>query len=79
MTALLTVPAGVGLFVLRQPLIGIALEYGNFTADDALHASRALAGLAFGLGGFSVYLFVLRASTRIRTPGQRSWSTSART
>jgi putative peptidoglycan lipid II flippase len=61
MTALLTIPAGVGLFVLRRPLIGIALEYGNFTADDALQASRALAGLALGLGAFSIYLFVLRA------------------
>ena len=61
MTALLTIPAGVGLFVLRRPLIGLALEYGNFTADDALQASRALAGLALGLGAFSVYLFVLRA------------------
>ncbi len=61
MTALLTIPAGVGLFVLRRPLIGIALEYRNFTAEDALQASRALAGLALGLGAFSVYLFVLRA------------------
>ncbi|MGA9277813.1 murein biosynthesis integral membrane protein MurJ [Ilumatobacter sp.] len=61
MTALLTIPAGVGLFVLRRPLIGIALEYKNFNADDALEASRALAGLALGLGAFSIYLFVLRA------------------
>ncbi len=61
MTALLTIPAGVGLFVLRRPLVGVALEYRNFTADDALQASRALAGLALGLGAFSVYLFVLRA------------------
>ncbi len=61
MTALLTIPAGVGLFVLRRPLIGLALEYRNFTADDSLQASRALAGLALGLGAFSVYLFVLRA------------------
>ena len=53
--------AGVGLFVLRRPLIGLALEYRNFTADDSLQASRALAGLALGLGAFSVYLFVLRA------------------
>jgi putative peptidoglycan lipid II flippase len=61
MTALLTIPAGVGLFVLRRPLIGVALEYRNFTAEDALQASRALAGLALGLGAFSIYLFVVRA------------------
>lgn len=61
MTALLTIPAGVGLFVLRRPVIGLALEYKNFSAEDALEASRALAGLALGLGAFSIYLFVLRA------------------
>ena len=61
MTALLTIPAGVGVFVLRRPLIGVALEYGNFTSEDALQASRALAGLALGLGAFSIYFFVLRA------------------
>ena len=60
MTALLTIPAGVGLFVLRRPLIGLAVEYGAFDPNDALLASRALGGLALGLGAFSVYLFVLR-------------------
>ncbi|MFT4656564.1 MAG: putative peptidoglycan lipid II flippase [Candidatus Aldehydirespiratoraceae bacterium] len=60
MTALVTIPAGFGLFVLRRPLIGAALEYQDFTAEDALTASRALAGLALGLGGYSIYRFVLR-------------------
>ena len=49
------------MFVLRRPVIGLALQHGEFTADDALLASRALAGFALGLGAFSVYLFVLRA------------------
>ena len=61
MTALLGIPAGVGLFVLRRPLIGAALQYGEYTAEDAASASRALAGLALGLGAFSIYFFVLRA------------------
>lgn len=61
MTALLAIPAGVGLFVLRRPLIGAALEYRNFSPEDADSASRALAGLALGLGAFSIYFFVLRA------------------
>ncbi len=60
MTALLTIPAGVGLFVLRRPLIGLALENGRYGADGALNASRALAGFALGLGAFSIYLFGLR-------------------
>ncbi|MGB3736525.1 MAG: murein biosynthesis integral membrane protein MurJ [Ilumatobacter sp.] len=61
MTALLTIPAGVGIFVLRRPLIGATLQYRNFTAEDALLTSRTLGGLALGLGAFSVYFFVLRA------------------
>ncbi|MEP1124373.1 MAG: murein biosynthesis integral membrane protein MurJ [Ilumatobacter sp.] len=60
MTGLLTIPAGIGLFVLRRPLVGLFLENGEFDADGALNVSRALAGLALGLGAFSIYLFVLR-------------------
>jgi putative peptidoglycan lipid II flippase len=61
----------MGLFVLRRPIIGVALERGNFGADDAVATSRALAGFAVGLVGFSVYLFVLRgfyAHQDTRTP-----------
>jgi putative peptidoglycan lipid II flippase len=60
MTALLTIPAGVGIFVLRQPIIGALLQRGEFNAADADAAQRALAGLALGLGAFSIYMFVLR-------------------
>ena len=59
------------MFVLRQPLIGLAFERGEFSADDVLATSRALAGFALGLGAFSVYLFVLRgfyAHKDTRTP-----------
>jgi putative peptidoglycan lipid II flippase len=60
MTALFTIPAGVGIFVLRQPIIGALLQRGEFSAADADAAQRALAGLALGLGAFSIYMFVLR-------------------
>jgi putative peptidoglycan lipid II flippase len=71
LVALFTIPAGFGLFALRRPIIGLALQHGEFTADDALFASRALAGFALGLGAFSVYLFTLRvfyAHGDARTP-----------
>ena len=71
MVALLTIPAGFGLFVLRRPIIGAILQHGNFTASDALATSRVLGGFALGLVGFSVYLFVLRgfyAHQDARTP-----------
>jgi putative peptidoglycan lipid II flippase len=38
----------------------MVLQHGNFDAGDALVTSRALAGFAVGLVGFSVYLFLLR-------------------
>ena len=60
MTALFTIPAGVGIFVLRQPIIGALLQRGEFSAADADAAQRALAGLALGLGAFSIYMFLLR-------------------
>ena len=60
MTALFTIPAGVAIFVLRQPIIGALLQRGEFSAEDADAAQRALAGLALGLGAFSIYMFVLR-------------------
>jgi putative peptidoglycan lipid II flippase len=58
--ALITVPAGFALFALRRPLVGALLQHGRFNALDSLVTSRALAGFALGLGGFSVYMFVLR-------------------
>ena len=70
MIALLTLPAAAGLFVLRGPIIGL-MQRGQFDAIDAGNTSRALAGLAVGLVGFSVYLFVLRgfyAHQDTRTP-----------
>jgi putative peptidoglycan lipid II flippase len=69
--ALVTMPAGFGLFVLRRSIIGAAFEHGNVTGADALATSRALGGFALGLVGFSVYLFVLRvfyAHHDARTP-----------
>lgn len=71
LVSLLTLPAAAGLFVLRRPIIGLALDHGRFDAADAALTSRALAGFSLGLVGFSVYLFVLRgfyAHTDARTP-----------
>lgn len=67
---LLTVPAAAGMFVLRDPIIGL-MQRGQFDATDAFNTSRALAGLSIGLVGFSVYLFTLRgfyAHQDTRTP-----------
>lgn len=68
--ALLTLPAAAGMFVLREPIIGL-MQRGQFDADDLHNTSRALAGLSVGLVGFSIYLFTLRgfyAHQDTRTP-----------
>ena len=46
LVALLTLPAGVLIFVLRRPIIGALLQHGEYTAAAALNTSRALAGFA---------------------------------
>jgi putative peptidoglycan lipid II flippase len=67
---LLTLPAAAGMFVLRQPIIGL-MTRGQFDLEDLANTSDALAGLSIGLVGFSVYLFTLRgfyAHQDTRTP-----------
>jgi len=71
LTALFTIPASFGLFVLSKPIIGLVLQHGNFSAQATVNTARALSGLALGLTGFSIYLFVLRgfyAQHNTRTP-----------
>jgi putative peptidoglycan lipid II flippase len=71
LVALFTFPASLGLLVLARPIIGAFLEHGQFSEHAAVTTARALAGLAVGLVGFSVYLFVLRgfyAHQDTRTP-----------
>jgi putative peptidoglycan lipid II flippase len=71
LTALFTIPASFGLFVLSKPIISLVLQHGNFSSQATVNTARALSGLALGLTGFSVYLFVLRgfyAKQNTRTP-----------
>jgi putative peptidoglycan lipid II flippase len=70
-TAMLTIPAAVGLFVLAKPIVGALLQHGNFDVVATTNTARALSGLALGVAGFSIYLFTLRgfyARNDTRTP-----------
>lgn len=60
LTALATVPASIILFFFAEPIVRFCLQYGNFDATATTNTARALSGLAIGLSGFSIYLFVLR-------------------
>ena len=71
LTALVTIPASIGMLILAKPLVAMLLQHGNFDSAATVNTARALAGLAVGLAGFSVYLFVLRgfyANNDTRTP-----------
>jgi putative peptidoglycan lipid II flippase len=55
--------------VFARPVMSL-LVWGNFTQDDATITATAVAGLAWGMIGFSTYLYVLRgfyALERTRT------------
>lgn len=71
LTALVTFPASVGIFVLARPIVGMVFVHGNFDLTAANTTTGVVRAMALGLGGFSVYLFVLRcfyAQGDTRTP-----------
>jgi putative peptidoglycan lipid II flippase len=49
---LICLPAAAALAILAFPLMVTLFQYGAFSADDAVMASRALAAFAVGLTGF---------------------------
>jgi putative peptidoglycan lipid II flippase len=51
--AFITVPATIGLIVLRLPIVTVLFQRGEFTPSDALHTAQALLGYAVGLVAFS--------------------------
>jgi len=57
----LAIPAGVGLFVLRVPLIRMLLERGEFGTTSTAAVSVALAYYSWGLVGHSVVEIASRA------------------
>lgn len=57
----LTIPAAVGLFVWRVPLIRLLLERGEFTSRSTSLTAHPLAFFTFGLVGHAVVEIVTRA------------------
>jgi len=64
-------PAAAGYLVLAHPLVSVLLERGAFGDASSERTAAVLVGFAFGLVGFSVYLYALRgffALEDTRTP-----------
>jgi putative peptidoglycan lipid II flippase len=57
----LTLPAAAGLLILRQPLIQLFLQRGEFTAESTALTAYALAFFAFGLVAHSLLEVITRA------------------
>jgi len=48
-----SLPAAIGLFVLREPIVRVLYQYGRFGPDQAAGTAGALAMYALGLVGFT--------------------------
>lgn len=57
----LTIPASLGIVILRVPLISIVFQYGKFNANSTKLVAWALLFYGIGLVGFSVVEIVSRA------------------
>ena len=67
----ITVPAAVGLIILREPIIEMLFQYGEFRAESTELTARALLYYAVGLPAFSAVKLIVPAfySTQdTRTP-----------
>ena len=71
LTVGLTLLPCLAMVLLAKPIVRIVLGWGEFSTSAVDTTARALAGLAIGLVGFSLYLFALRgfySHSDTRTP-----------
>jgi putative peptidoglycan lipid II flippase len=61
MTALVVVPASVGMISLANPIVGLLYERGRFDARDTQTVAALLAAYSVGLLGYATYFFLVRA------------------
>src|SRR5205807_3815735 len=74
----ITIPAAVGLVVMREPVISVLFQHGEFIAESTELTTRALFYYAFGLPAFAAIKLIVPAfySTHdMRTPVRvAAWS-----
>lgn len=54
-----TIPAAVGLFLLREPIVRVLFQHGEFAAQSTMLTSRALLYYSLGLPGFAAVKLVV--------------------
>lgn len=54
-----TIPAAVGLFLLREPIVKVLFQHGEFAAESTALTSRALLYYSLGLPGFAAVKLVV--------------------
>jgi len=64
-----TVPATIGLVLLRTPIVRVLFERGEFTAADTTATAQALVGYAVGLAAFSGARIAAQAFYALQEPG----------
>src|SRR4029077_20269939 len=57
----ITIPAAVGLVVMREPIIRVLFEHGEFVAESTGLTTRALFYYAFGLPAFAAIKLIVPA------------------
>jgi putative peptidoglycan lipid II flippase len=70
-TAVVTIPAAIGLFVLAEPIVRLLFEHGEALTRDSVAIARTLQGFAVGLLFFSAFQLLTRsfyAMQDTRTP-----------
>jgi len=67
------IPAAVGMFVLARPTVALLLGHGNSSALQTRQTGTALAELALGLVGFTVFQYVVRAYQSMRKARTAFW------
>ena len=65
----IAVPAGVGLILLRRPVIVAVLQRGAFTAETTLRTARAVLAYSTAIWAYCAVHMLTRAFYSIRQPG----------
>ncbi len=66
MTALITIPAAIGLIALAQPIISVLFERGAFNTPDVLRTAGAMQFYAVGLLGIAASIVLTRCFFAMR-------------